>query len=98
MVGVGDGLDDGEAEAVPVGVPDALAAFPLERLKESVDLARRDSRAGVADGDGGLSFSRDGGDLDSPAGGVVAERIVDEVCDEEFDEFGVTGCGVSTVT
>ena len=40
VVGVGDGLDDGEAEAVPVGVADALAAGLLERLEESVDLAR----------------------------------------------------------
>lgn len=51
VVGVGDSSDDGEAESVPIGMADALAAGFLERLEEPVDLAGRDSLAGVGDGD-----------------------------------------------
>ena len=38
-VGLGDGLDDGQAEPVSVGVADSFAADLLERLEEPLDLA-----------------------------------------------------------
>jgi hypothetical protein len=52
VVGLGDGLDDGEAEAVAVGVVDPLAAALLEGPEESLYFSGRDRWAGIAHGDG----------------------------------------------
>src|SRR5258708_16131519 len=43
----GDGVDDGEAEAVPAGVVDPAAVELLERLADAVHLAGWDDRARV---------------------------------------------------
>ena len=45
VVGVGDRLDDGEAETETVRAVGAGGVESLERLEEPVELARRDLRA-----------------------------------------------------
>ena len=86
-VGDGDRADDGEAEALPVGVPDALGAEALERLEEALDLVRRDDRAGVRHREAGRFAGRD---LDPAARDVVPHRVVDEVRDEDLQQPRVT--------
>ena len=92
FVGLGDGLDDGQAEAVSVVMADTLAACLLEGLEEPVDLVGRDSWSAVTYGDGRLSGRRYGRDLDRPVGGVVAQGVVYEVGDQPFDQCGIA-CG-----
>jgi hypothetical protein len=48
-VGVGDGADDRQAEAVSFAVADPLGAELPERLEQVLHFAGRDERAGVAD-------------------------------------------------
>lgn len=79
MVRFGDRSDDGETEPVSVGVAGALVAGLLERSEEPVEFAGRNGRACVADGDCGAPGGGDGGDLDGSTGGVVVQRVVDEV-------------------
>jgi hypothetical protein len=47
VVGVGDGLDDGQAQADPVVAAGAVCGEPLERLEELVYRSCRDGGPGV---------------------------------------------------
>jgi hypothetical protein len=68
VVGVGDGRDDGQAEAFAVGGPGGGPA--LEGLEQSGGLAGGDDRPGVGDLDPRLAAA--GGDLDAdPAVGML---------------------------
>ena len=82
----GDRLDDGESQSVSVVVPGTGAAQSLEGLEETLDLFGRDGRAGVRDGHEGAAVAGPGGDLDLSAGGVVADRVVDQVRDQALDQ------------
>jgi len=64
----GDGADDGQPEPVPVGMADPLAAEPLERLEQPVQL---DHRTGVGHREVCPSRDRRRGDLDLAARDVV---------------------------
>lgn len=88
-VGVGDGLDDGQAEAVSGGLSHPLASRSLEWLEEPVDLARSDHRSSVTDGDSCSFRGRDSGDLDPSTGVVMADGVVDEVHHEDFNQLGI---------
>ena len=87
VVGDGDGADDGQSEAVVV--VDAGAVESLAGVEKSVDLLRRDHRAGVRDGDDSLVALDPGGDLHPAAGHVVAHGVVQQVGDESFDQCRV---------
>jgi 1,2-diacylglycerol 3-beta-galactosyltransferase len=54
-VRVGDGADDGQAQAVAIAIPGANTAEPLERLEQSLDLARRYFRPRVGYPQSGLA-------------------------------------------
>ena len=47
----------------------------LERLEDPLELARRDLRAGVRDGENGSTVAGLGVELDAAAGDVVADRV-----------------------
>ena len=49
---LGDGLDNGETQAVPVSVADTLWTALLEWSEEPLDFVGPDRRAGIAHGDG----------------------------------------------
>ncbi|HLH59034.1 MAG TPA: hypothetical protein VKV33_07770 [Streptosporangiaceae bacterium] len=72
-MGVGDGPDDGQAEAVSFAVADALGAELPERLEEFVDGVRGDEGAGVADRYDGAGAGQGGGDVGLAAGEVVPD-------------------------
>ena len=61
----------------------------LEGLEEPVDFVRWDDRAGVGDREHRCAVGGVGGDVNVPAGDVVADGVVDEVRDETFEESGV---------
>ena len=86
MVRVGDRLDDGESQPVAVVVAGAGAVQSLERLEETLDLLGWNGRAGVRDGHEGMPVTSPGGDLDVSAGGVVADRVVDQVGDQALEQ------------
>jgi hypothetical protein len=84
-----DGRDDGEAESEAV-VRGAVAE-PLEWLEDAVGFRWADERAGIDHGE--VAASRDGAgagaDPDVAAGGVVADRIVDQVRDQVLRQHQV---------
>ena len=86
VVGVGDGLDDREAEPEPGRIGSARGVESLERLKDPLEFAGSDCGAGVRDRDDRSAVPALGCQLDAAAGGVVADRVRDEVGDEPFDE------------
>ena len=55
VVCVGDGLDDGEAEADTLRGVGGMGSEPLEGLEETLEFAGRDQRAGVGDGENSTS-------------------------------------------
>jgi hypothetical protein len=61
----------------------------LERLKETPELAGRDRRAGVGDGENSPSGLATSCDLDPPADDVVPDRVGNEVGGESLDEIRV---------
>ena len=67
----------------------AAAVEALERLEEPIDVASRDVWAAVGYGEDRLAVGGIGGDVNFPAGDVVADGVVDEVGDEAFEEPGV---------
>jgi hypothetical protein len=75
LVCVGDGLDDGEPEAGPVGVAASVGGEPLEGLEEPVDVGGRDRRAGVGDGQDGATVPGAG---QVPGTTGVADTSADE--------------------
>ena len=87
----GDRLHDREAETVAVIRADAGVAEPLERLKEALDVGGGDDGSGVADPESGAVGRGAGRDLDRAAGGVVADRVVEQVRHEALHEAGVAG-------
>ena len=93
VVGGGDGLDNGEAQAESVVVACPIAGDSLEGLEETVDLVRGQGRAGVGDSERGESVTVLYGHPYTPAGIVVTQGVVDEVRNEPFDELGVAGDG-----
>ena len=64
---------------------------PLEGLEEPLELAGRDQRAGVDDGEVRASRLGAGGDLDPAAGDVVPDCVRDEVGDESFEQVRIAG-------
>ena len=91
VVGVGDRLDDGEAETEAVSVVGAAGVESLERLEDPLELARRDRRAGVRDGEDGATVAGVGCELDVAAVDVVVDGVAEEVGDEPLDEARVAG-------
>src|SRR5438876_9459553 len=86
VMGVGDCLDDGESEAVTVGVARTGRIETLERLEESGKLRHWDLGAVVDDRQDRMAMRGAGGDVDAAAGMVVADCVVDEVGHEAFGE------------
>ena len=72
VVGVGDGLDDREAEAAAVAVPGSLRAESFERLEEPCHRLGGDYRPGVGDRDDCVAGAGSGPHLDAAARHVVA--------------------------
>ena len=91
IVRVGDRLDDGESQSVAAVVAGTGAAQSLEGLEETLDLLGRDGRAGVRDRHEGVPVAGPGGDLDMSAGGVVADRVVDQVGDQALEQSWIAG-------
>jgi hypothetical protein len=89
---VGDRLDDGEAEPDTVAESLGVGVESLEGMKESLDFAGRDQRAGVRDRENGTPRFEAGCDLDAAVGGVVADRVGDEVGDETREQVGIAAC------
>jgi hypothetical protein len=95
VVSLGDGADDGEADAVAVAEAVTIGRQPLEGLKEPLDLVARDDWPAVGDRQGRLRAGGLSGDLYVPVWVVVADGVVDEVGDEAIDQSRVPGrhCG-----
>ena len=86
MVGVGDCLDDGESEPVPVLVVCPAGIESLEGLEEAFEFGRCDVRSGVGHRQHGLAVLQGGNDLDAAVDGVVADGVCEQVGDEPLDE------------
>ena len=69
---------------MPFPVRSALKA--PKRLKELINVRRRDFRPGVLDDEDGLTGPAAGRDVDEPGRDVVAQRVVEQVGDETLDE------------
>jgi len=95
VVSLGDGVDDGEAEAVAVGAAVTVGRQFLEGSEETLDLVVGDDWPAVGDRQARLRARGLSGDLYVPAWMVVADGVVDEVGDEAFDQSPVPGrhCG-----
>jgi hypothetical protein len=91
VVGVGDGLDDREAEPDAVGTGLGLRAESFEGLEEAREFPGWDKRAGVGDGEQGASCVDPGCDFDSAVGDVVSDRVGDEVGGESLEEGWIAG-------
>ena len=89
LVRVGDCLDDREAETEAVAVARASRVESLERLEDPLELARRDYRPRVGDGEDGVTVARFGREVDVSADDVVADGVGDKVRDEPLDEAGL---------
>ena len=88
-VRVRDRPDDGQPEAVSLGVPDAFGAQPLEGHEQPIDLAGRNHRPGIADLDPGAVIGLRRRDVHAPAGNVVPDRVVDQVGDQALHQAWV---------
>ncbi len=88
---VGDRLNDGEAETKTVRAGRSCCVESLEWLEDPLELAHRNRRAGVGDGEDGVTVARVGCELDASAVDVVVDGVVEEVGDEPFDEARVAG-------
>lgn len=86
MVGLGDGVDDGEAKTVALAVAVTIGRQFLEGVKGSLHLVVGDDRTAVGDRKGHLGTGVLGGDLYASLLVVVADGVVDEVGDEAFDQ------------
>jgi hypothetical protein len=90
----GDRPDDREPEtdAVAVAVCTAVAVPPLERHQKSLDLFRRDERAGVGDPEHRAPRPGPGGGVDpsldvhAALPDVVTHRVVEEVLDQALEQ------------
>ena len=91
LVRVGNRLDDGEAETEAVAVVGASGIESLEWLEDPLELARRDLRAGVGDGEDGVTVAGVGCEADAAAVDVVVDGVAEEVGDEPLDEARVAG-------
>jgi hypothetical protein len=79
VVGFGDGRGDGQAQAEAFVAGGAGGGEPLERLEQPGDLVGGDDRPGVGDRQLGMAGVGSDLDVDPAAGGVVADRVVDQV-------------------
>jgi hypothetical protein len=90
----GDGMDDGEPQPEPVPVvaamPYPLVPQPLERLKQPVELARRNNRPGVGDPHDRPAGRRPGLDLGPAAAHVVPEGVPDQVRHQAFRQLRIS--------
>ena len=88
-VGVGDGLNDRQAQTVALAVGTATLARPHERFAQVGHVSLCHHRPGVADGHDGTSpaVRRTHGDV--AAGDIVPDRVVDEVAHQNGDEPAV---------
>src|SRR3954451_101519 len=73
VVSLGDGVDDGETEAVAVAAAVTIGRQSLEGLEEALDLVVGDDRPAVGDREGHLCAGGLGGDLYVPVWAVVAD-------------------------
>jgi hypothetical protein len=83
---VRDRLDDRNSQSVSALVLGTGAVEWLEGLEETLDLFGRYGRAGVSYRCEGVSVAGPGGDFDMSFGGVVADRVVDQVGDQTLDQ------------
>ena len=90
-MGLGDGLDDRQAEAEALTVAGAVGGEPLEGLQQPVHGGRRDHGPGVDHRQDGAGVPGAGDDLDVAAGHVVRQRVVGEVGDQAFGQPRVAG-------
>src|ERR1017187_7066630 len=88
--GGGVGLEGGQAEAVAAAAAGGARAEPLEGLEQAVDVGGRDDLPGAAHRQDGAGVAGPGGDLDVPAGGILPDRVVDQVGGQLLDQEGVT--------
>jgi hypothetical protein len=93
VVGVGDCLDDREAEAETAGGGPGPRVESLKRLEETSQLLGRDQLAGVGDNQDSTPWLGAGCDFDPAAGEVVPDRVRDEGGDEPLQEARVAGRG-----
>ena len=90
-MGGGDGVHDRQSEAEPVTVGGAVAAGSLERLQQALDFAGGHEWSGVGDGEDGVPGPELSTHRHMATRGVVADRVIDQVADQSFEEAGVTG-------
>src|SRR5580704_2479882 len=81
-----DGSDDGQSEPVSVLVVCPAPIEPLEGLEEAVHFLWRYDWSGVGHPQDGPAVLYPGPDLDTAAGHVVADGVVEQVGHEPFDE------------
>ena len=72
-------LHDGEAEAGATLLSRAGGVGAPESLEDPGEVLARNSHPGVADTDGCALTLTPGGAEDPPAGGGIAERVVEEI-------------------
>jgi hypothetical protein len=81
-VSLGDGADDGKAEAGALPVVGSICARALKGPKEALDIFRRDGRTIVGHLDEGASRPQPRSHLNPPSHHIVPEGVVDEVGNE----------------
>src|ERR1700722_453390 len=102
VVGDGDCSHDGEPESMSVSRVRASWINALERLEEPFDLIGRDERSAVRYRKERVALFDAGHDFEVAARHVVTHRVIEQVCDESFDEEGITlnrgvsSCGFNT--
>lgn len=85
-MGFGDVGDDGQAETQPVRAGGPVRASALERLEEAAELIWRHKGAGVGNGERRTRRAGCKLHLETSAGDVVADGVVDEVRHQPVEE------------
>ena len=82
----GDGSDDGKPESVPIAVVRPAGIETLERLKQAVDVARRNESPRVGHAEHGAVIVGLGDDFDVAIDDIVADGVIDQIGREPLDE------------
>jgi hypothetical protein len=86
VVHIGDSLDDREPKPESIGRACFLVGELLERLEQSRQLIGWNWWSGVLDCEPRLRYGSAGGDLDPAVGGVVPDRVPQQIVDEALDQ------------
>ena len=93
MVGLCDGLHDGQAEAEPAGLAAEVRLGAGEAAEDVVQVVRRDAAAGVGHGDDGVVVLEADADLDAVTRLGVRDGVLQQRVQRHDEAVGVAGHG-----